>query len=371
MKIAHLVDSLSWGGAQTLLLTFVKTARYFNVEPVILGVKPDKSNSPLPKILEEAGARVVVFPFKKLYDPRAVPCLVKFFRSEGIEIVQTHLSHANIYGCVAGKLAGVPSVATLHNTRARSRGRSGIRSNIEEYCLRRGANRVIAVGQNVAEAFSNIVEDKRIDIIPNAVTSGLKITAEERQALRKELAGNVDGPILLAVGRLTAQKAYHNMLHAFAVLIKKHPKAVLVIVGRGDLDSELKQLVNSLGISDRVVFTGPRSDVRRLLSAGDVFLNSSLWEGLSIAMLEAMAAGLPIVATKVGDAEKLLSSGGGILVKVEDEQAFTNAIDYLLSNPEERITMGNAAQEFVEENYLAHAWFEKLLKTYAKAKGSA
>lgn len=370
MKVAHLIDNLSWGGAQTLLLTFARTALQFDVQTVIIGVKPTKSKSPLPKMLEEAGAEVVIFPFTKLYDPRAVPTIADFFQRENVDVVQTHLSHANIYGCMASKIVKIPNIATLHNTKARSRGRLGVREAVEHYCLRNGATRVIAVGENVSKAFSNIVKSDRMDIIPNAVIKGLQLTEEERKTIRTELVGDIDRPILITIGRLTEQKGFSNMLNAFAKVVKDYPNAALMIVGSGSLELELKQQALSLSLENNVYFTGPRSDVPRLLAASDIFLNSSIWEGLSIAMLEAMAAGLPVVATKVGDAEKLLSSGSGLLVKERDEQAFADAIIHLLDSPQKCIQMGRYAQDFVEENYSASAWLEKLLRTYVVAKES-
>lgn len=368
MKVAHLIDSLSWGGAQALLLTFAKTARQFDVQTFILGVYPSKSKSPLPKLLEGAGAKVVIFPFTKLYDPRAVPTIAEFLRKEKIDIIQTHLAHANIYGSMAGKIANIPSVVTLHNTKARSHGRLGIREVVQRYCLRNAATRVIAVGQNVANAFSTVVDNDRIDIIPNAVTTDTEIAQDERNTIRIELVGDSACPILIAVGRLTAQKGYSNMLNAFAMVMKSHPKSTLVIVGGGNLEGEISQQVASLGLENNVRLTGPRPDVPRLLAASDIFLNSSLWEGLSIAMLEAMAAGLPVVATSVGDAERLLSSGGGLLVKERDEQAFADAVIHLLDNPKKCTAMGQSARGFVEKNYSASVWFEKLLNTYAHAR---
>ncbi|MFZ5922336.1 MAG: glycosyltransferase [Chloroflexota bacterium] len=368
MKVAHLIDALGWGGAQTLLLTFAKTAPHFDVETVVIGVKPDDTHSPLPDMLEKAGARVVVFPFAKLYDPRAVPTIAEFLKKEHVDVLQSHLSHANIYGCMAGRIANIPRLATLHNTRARSNGRTGVRRSVEYFCLRNGASRVIAVGQNVASAYSNLIEQERIDIIPNAVTPGVRITPEERLAIRAELVADPGRPLMIAVGRLTGQKGYRDMLAAFARVVQARAESALVIVGTGELESELKAQAASLGLEKRVFFQGSRSDVPRLLAASDIFLNSSHWEGLSIAMLEGMEAGLPVVATRVGDAEKLLSDGGGLLVEERNAEAFADAILQLLENPEQRLAMGQSARKFVDENYSARAWFEKLLTSYARAR---
>jgi glycosyltransferase involved in cell wall biosynthesis len=368
MKVAHLIDALGWGGAQTLLLTFAKTARQFDVETVIIGVKPDPTHSPLPEMLKEAGAQVVIYSFTKLYDPRAVPTIADFLKKERVDVIQTHLSHANIYGCMAGKLANIPSIATLHNTKARSQGRTGMRQSVEHFCLRNGATRVIAVGQNVATAFSKVIEQERMDIIPNAVTPGIVISPDERTALRAGLVGDPARPLLIAVGRLTGQKGYDDMIAAFAQAAKPHPDAALVIVGTGELESNLRQQAASLGLAKKVYFTGSRSDVPRLLAASDIYLNTSHWEGLSIAMLEAMAAGLPVVATRVGDAEKLLSNGGGLLVEARSVEAFAAALTRLLDSPQDRLTMGQTARQFVDANYAARPWFEKLLNTYARAQ---
>jgi len=115
-----------------------------------------------------------------------------------------------------------------------------------------------------------------------------------------------------------------------------------------------------------VFFAGERDDVHRVLAASDIFLNTSHWEGLSIAMLEAMAAGLPVVATRVGDAEKLLNHGKGILVDVSDTGTIAEELKYLLTNIDDRLIIGQNAKEFVEEHYLAEAWFKKLLSTYTR-----
>jgi glycosyltransferase involved in cell wall biosynthesis len=108
--------------------------------------------------------------------------------------------------------------------------------------------------------------------------------------------------------------------------------------------------------------------VPKLLAACDIFLNSSYWEGLSIAMLEAMAAGLPVIATSVGDAEHLLATGGGLLVNVQDPAGLAAAINCLIENPDKTQAMGQLASSYVEQNYAAGPWFDKLLHTYRRAR---
>jgi glycosyltransferase involved in cell wall biosynthesis len=158
------------------------------------------------------------------------------------------------------------------------------------------------------------------------------------------------------------------MLTAFAKVHEKHPDTFLIIVGVGPLAESLKSYSRSLGLSEYVRFLGARTDVPKLLAACDVFLNSSYWEGLSIAMLEAMAAGLPVIATSVGDAEHLLATGSGLLVNVKDPSNLAVAINCLIEDPDKMRTMGQLARSFVEKNYAAEPWLDKILQSYARAK---
>jgi glycosyltransferase involved in cell wall biosynthesis len=369
MRVAHLVDVLNWGGAQRLLLTFVETARHYeDIETTIVGLKLGGIRSTLPELLQANGAKVIVLSTRKLYDPQAAPSLARLFKKERVDIVQTHLSHSNILGSFAAKLARIPAVGTLHTTQLPLQRAFSVSRVLEHYCLRNCATRVVAVGQNVARTYNAMGGNKNLDIIPNAVPPAISITQSEREAIRAELAGDPERPLFLAVGRLTEPKCYIDMLEAFHQVRTCHPNAFLMIVGHGQLRNALETHAQSLNLADSVRFAGSRDDVPYILSACDIFVNSSVREGLSVAILEAMAAGLPVVATRVGEAETMLAGGRGILADVHDIDAISKGMIRLLENPESRTTMGDAARQYVHENYATKPWFEKLLQTYAKAR---
>ena len=365
MKIAHIIDALGWGGAQTLLLTFAETASRRGIEVLVIGLKPDRYKPDVPDRLRAHGAQVIELSYRKIYDPRTIPALVALLKKERVDLVHTHLSHANILGSVAANIVGLPVVTTLHNTNTVQRKSLGLRKKIEQYCLRNLTSRVIAVGENVAGVYRPLIKEGALDVIPNAVGFGEKITASQKNAIRAELAGDADRLLLLAVGRLLPQKGYHDMLTAFARLHERFPKTFLAIVGVGELQNTLLEYTRSLGLSVHVRFLGERGDVPQLLAAADVFLNSSHWEGLSIAMLEAMMAGLPVVATSVGDAAILLSTGGGVLSEPKDPAPFALAMESAIIDPEKMRSMGRVAREYVERNYAADSWLDKLLTCYA------
>ena len=124
MKIAHVIDSLGWGGAQKLLLTFTEAASRRGVETLVISLKPNRSGKTgIAENLRLSGARVIELSYRKLYDPRAIPALISLFKTEQVDVVHTHLSHSIILGSLAAKASGISSVATLHNTQTNKMGR--------------------------------------------------------------------------------------------------------------------------------------------------------------------------------------------------------------------------------------------------------
>ena len=161
------------------------------------------------------------------------------------------------------------------------------------------------------------------------------------------------------------------MLEAFCILHAKYPTASLVIAGEGSLEDELADKVNDLGLREHVFFIGFRDDVRRIMSAVDIYVNSSYWEGTPVSVLEAMAAGLPVVATNVGENPYLLDSSCGILVPPKQPQKMAEALGRLLDSPQKRIAFGQIVRKRVQENYSPDAWCNSVLKLYAQVTPQA
>jgi glycosyltransferase involved in cell wall biosynthesis len=154
-----------------------------------------------------------------------------------------------------------------------------------------------------------------------------KVRAQKRQ----ELGLPLEAPVIGTIGRLTQQKGYDLLLEAMVVLLAEMPEARLLLVGDGELASDLKTLAGRLGIAGAVCFAGPRQDVESLLAAMDLFASSSLWEGLPTVILESMAAGVPVVATDVSGTRELVGDGvTGLLVPPGDAQALARAIRQVL-----------------------------------------
>lgn len=366
MKILQIIDDLRIGGAQKLQLGFAPAAHERGHDVTVATLR-EIPGSPIPAQLESLGTPVVLIEGTRLIDLRRLPRLIRLLRRERFDVVHTHLLESNILGAIAGRLAATPVVGSLHNTEPFTGRHAGIKQRIEYLALRRCTSCVVAVGHIVAESHAEHLQGARLEVVPNAVPLIPPLPADERNALRSELAGRPDRLIVLTLGRLHRQKGYDVLLRAFAELRPSHPSAALLIAGSGSEREGLERLIASLDLGDRARLLGPRADPERLLAAADIFVSSSRWEGLPLAVLEAMAAGLPIVATGVGDVPRVLTESTGRLVPPEEPGALAGEIARLLDDAGLRRELGDRARDRIEREYAVGAWCDRLLAAYADA----
>jgi glycosyltransferase involved in cell wall biosynthesis len=366
MRVVQMLDTLYWGGAQKMQLFLVESLVPLGVEVTVISLSAN-ANSPVPALLEAAGARVVTFPFPKLFSPGAFFKLVAFLRAEKFDLLHAYLTYSNIIGPLAGLLSGTPAIASLRNADFEKRGYTPWRMFLETFSMRHWANRIMANGQVVAQFARQRLKDQRpVEIIPNAVDLVSPLPAPERESLRRELIGDPERLVVLSVGRLTAAKGFEDLLAAFALVHAEHPQAVLVIAGGGDLLPGFQAQIASLGLQEQVFMLGRRNDVPRLLAAADVYVNSSHWEGTPVSVLEAMAAGLPVTATTVGENPYLLAEGVGLLVPPHQPAALASALNSLLASSARRAELGQAALNRVSQVYSRETWRRSLLELYTE-----
>ena len=369
MRVAQIIDSLKIGGAQKLQLTFAEAARKRSLSVTVLSLREDP-DTPIPGELTSLGIPVLYFPSRKLLSPSRLSTLASYLRKEKFDVVQTHLTSANIVGLMVARAAGVPGIATLHSASFDPRHHGPGRKTLESWALRFGASRVVAVGHVVADAHRNRLHGKMIEVIPNAVLPVQSVAGALREQMRKEITGDASRPLLLSVGRLSLPKGYHDLLSAFRLVKQTHPDCALAIVGGGILRESLLAQIRDQGLSGSAFLLGQRDNVPELLCAADVYVSSSHWEGLPVSVLEAMSAGRPVVATNVGDLPHIVSRETGILVPPKDCNRLAFAISRLLSSASLRQSMGEAARKYVLRNHSPLAWIDRYINLYEELRGN-
>ncbi len=358
MRIVQIIDTLYVGGAEQMQVYYAKAAMMRNIKPVIVSLA-DSKHSLISKYARHEGAEIIEFAGNNLFDLRRFVRLLRFLQAEKFDVIHVHLNYAIILGTVAGMLTNTPVVVTLHNSHKSEGWRK-----LAVLLINIGIKRVIAVGKSVSISYENDLPRKKIRIVPNPVIPIQSIDPTERIALRREIAFDPNRLILLNVGRISVEKGIDDLLQTINILRRTHPQVFLVIVGRNASSGDPATRIKSLNLQNHVRMLGTRSDVPRLLSASDVYVSSSLSEGMPITILEAMAAGLPIVATSVGDIPNLITTDTGLLVPAGDPNAMADKLIYIIDTPGFSAELGRNAKKYVLENHNLETWFDELMKIY-------
>jgi glycosyltransferase involved in cell wall biosynthesis len=298
-------------------------------------------------------------------DWRAFQQLVTLLRTWQPHVLTSFMYHANLLGRVAGKWAGVPLIV------------SSIRSERNGSAVRDWLMRLTnwidhsssTNSRQVADSLRKrgVLSGQKLGVIPNGVdVSALAASAGERLRVRDELGLGPTEFLWLAIGRLFEQKDYPGLLQAFQPLAGA--PARLAIAGRGVLLDQLQRQAKQLAIESRVRFLGVRHDIAALLGAADGFVLSSAWEGMPNVVMEALAAGTPVVATRVGGVPELVEPGkSGFLVPPRDPIALSQAMRQLMSLPvEQRRQMGLSGRDHIAANYSMRAMADRWIALFAE-----
>lgn len=345
-----LSTSMGMGGADKQLLSAAQLMLAKGREVLIVSLT---QLGPMGLEARSSGIRTESLEMRRgVPDPRGLIRLVRLARAWKPDVLHSHMVHANLMARVLRLFVPIPvMVSTIHNIyeggplwMAAYRMSNSLVDHMT-IISEAAANRFVAEG---------IVPRELLSCVPNGVDTERfrSVPAGARSALRQSL-GLENEFIWLAVGRFEVAKDYPNMLRAFALVHDQHPNAVLLLVGHGSLQNEVESLAQSLNLGDQIRFLGVRGDVPEVMSAADGYVMSSAWEGMPIALLEAAAAGLPIVATLVGgNHEVVRQDESGILVPPRDHAGLGRAMLRLMGLSDiERRAMGERGREHVRAHY--------------------
>lgn len=350
--LAELAGSAGYGGGERyleLLFGHLDRARY---RGLLICPEP----GPFVGHMKERGVETHLVHLAPLFNPVALWRLTRLLAQERVTILQTHGARANFYGRIAGRLAGVPVIiSTVHNSlrdyevRAFTRWLYSTALRLTHSLV----HRIICVSDaNRRDLIDECpATESRIETVYNGVDPSDFSSNPDRQKIRLEF-GITQGPVLVVIARLTEAKGHCYLLQALPCLLETWPQLCCMIVGDGELRAQLQGLAVTLGVERACKFIGVRKDIADILAAADVVVLPSLSEGFPFVLLEALAMGCPVVASRVNGIPELIEDHKtGLLVQSRDPQALAVAIREVLSNPTAALTMGANGRTVVRERF--------------------
>jgi glycosyltransferase involved in cell wall biosynthesis len=296
-----------------------------------------------------AGARFVPVAMVSRRDWRSFAALTGLLRRGEFDVVHTHCRNADLHGGLAARATGTPHVAHLRGLLVDATGAvgRGLVDRLHRALLRRSPRRIVAVSEAVrrrALALLGVAPERVVTVRNGVAVASFRTPRRAASEVRAELAIPDGAPLLLAVGALGRCKGQDLVLDALARIAHA---AHAVFVGEGPDREGLLAQARRLGIEERVRFVGTRRDVADLMHAADLFVHAARWEGFGRVVAEAMAAGRPVVATRVGGVPEIVADGAtGRLVEPDRPDALAAAVAALLADRPLAQQLGRAAADF-------------------------
>jgi glycosyltransferase involved in cell wall biosynthesis len=352
--VVHFIESAAFGGTERVLLQILAGLDARRWRSILLH-HPEPGIAPLLDEARRLGVELRAVPrMERLRDLRHLPALVRMLRSIRPAIFHAHLNWplACRFGLGAAAIANLPAIVATEHVYVPVPWR---RSILLQRLLATRIDRYFAVSHEVAQRLHQNFDlpDSKLQVIHNGIDLGA-YDQPPKPGLRRALAGATDRPIVLTTARLDAQKGLGYLLEAAALI----PEAVFVVAGEGPERARLEARAYELGLSEQVNWLGYREDIADLLACSDLFVLPSLFEGLPVALLEAMAARRPVVASAIGGVDEVVvHERTGLLVQPADSLALAGAIRAILADPAlaERLALAgqaHVAQEFSVERML-------------------
>lgn len=360
MKVLHFITTIDRGGAENHLQSLIEKQISNNYKLVVVYLK---GNPYWQSFFEENGVKV--FKYKSVFQ------LISLIRKYNIQLLHAHLQVPEILSFVAGILSpNFKLIFSRHND-AYSRFLPKRFNPIFYQIISKKVSKIICISKNVYDFCSKNLgfNKEKLEVIYYGISKEIydprNIKKNELVKLKKEF--NIkDEFVVGTVARLHPQKSLHTLIKAFKLFSKHVPNSKLFIVGEGHLEDDLKKMTIELGLEEQVIFTGKRSEIPVFYMIFNIFVLSSIYEGLGLVLLEAMAAEKPIIGTNAGAIPDIISNCG-IIVDKENPQAISRELERLFNNPELISKMVQKGNSDIEEKFTLERMFKQTHEVYEKA----
>ena len=376
IKAAYILTPITFGGAEKVSLNFLRTVDrdLFDIRPILL-TRPWEEEPYFAREIQRLGydyvkVPVALRPLSNGRDRMRLPRVAYRFRSilkrESFDVVHTHGYFADICGLPVARLQGLRTISTCHGFVSNDR-KMGIYNKVDTYALRL-CRSIIAVSEGIkSELVQTGIKESKIAVIPNAVSS--PIDDYEFLALRhiKRSSLKIDAKDFVVgfLGRLSKEKGLNYLIQALAELAAAGEPIKLLIVGEGPEKEALEQIVQEKNLGSQVIFAGFQTDIENWLPVLDVFALPSLTEGTPMALLEAMAMEIPVLATAAGGVPKVVTDGvNGLLVPPGNHQNISNGLKMLKNNPELRVRLAREGSDMIKREYSIAKWCREIEQIY-------
>lgn len=352
LRVCHLSLTLCTGGLERLLVDFARyhDAEQFELEFVALG----ETGQPAEEI-RKWGCPVIEYPLTARGKLSRIRQLADFFQERNYDLLHTHNAFPHFYGSLAGYRAQIPAI--IHTRHGRRFGNS-VSERLQFAIASRFADRIVPVSDDTGDRCKKIgwLSENKITRIWNGIDVD-----------RFKYTGPADSLTAITVSRLSPEKDLLTMIDAVQLVVKSIPQFRLLIVGNGPEREKLEQKTATLYLESHIQFLGERNDVPDLLSQAGFYVSSSLTEGISLTLLEAMSVGLPIVATSVGGNPEIVQEPEtGILVPSANSSKLANAIIQMCHQKESWQDLGQRARARVERHFNIRTMIKEYETLYHK-----
>ena len=372
IRILYLITSTNVGGTERTLFEICRRLDRRRHAPTVVSLKRE---GPLAAAIRKQGVEVLSLGMREEADwlsslefGLGLLRLPRMLRGRTFDILHSFLYRANLFGRIVAPRCRIGKV--VNSVRVTSEEESPLMRRLDAMTLYR-ADGFCALSPLLARDLRDrlAIPREKITVIPNAVDTAAADSALRRGRLeaRSSLGLSPADMVFLSLSRLHPQKGLFTLLEAFRPVALTHPRGHLIVAGEGPERESLEERARELGIGPQVTFPGPVSSPWPLMAAADIFVLPSLYEGMPNALLEAMAARLPVVATDRGAVPDMIVDGReGFVVPPEDPAALQAALDRLAWSADMRRTMGDRGRHRVEEDFRPEAVIERLDRLYGK-----
>ncbi|TDX01913.1 glycosyltransferase family 4 protein [Dinghuibacter silviterrae] len=351
------------GGGETHILNLVEHIDTTRFEPVVLAFTHGK----MMETLDRMGVNHHVIPSNRAFDLSTWNTVRRLMQRERIDLVHVHGTRANTNILWAARMLRLPIIYTVHGWSFhddQSWWVKKARIFVEKW-ITRFVNRTISVSGSNQETGNRYIPHFQSVVIPNGISLSQFDPGRALNDVRRQWGVTADACVLGFVGRMTLQKDPLALIEAFPQVLRANPRAVLVLVGEGELKEPARKRVVELGLEGKIIFEKFRTDVPDVLAAMDIFCLPSLWEGLPIGLMEAMAMRKACLATRVDGSKELIRNGeNGLLVEPGEPVGLAEALVRLVTDTPLRMRLGSQARHTIEAGFDVTGMTRKIESLY-------